>query len=259
MYHRNTLWRVIIAAILIGVFIFLGRTAAGEVLRGGIISLVSPLMRMSAGVRSFVGFGNERISEEMAKDLIRENQELIAERFKAEILQKENQELRDAFQFKKETGIDLLSTNVVLFTNELGREALVTEGGKEIGIRDGDMAIIGDRILVGIVREAGNGFSKIEIASNPMLTHEVSLLPLGVPAIAKGLGGRTFSLEFIPQDAAIDKGDLVAVFVPELGLHLFLAKVTYEKIPSASVFQEARAVLIARPELLETVFILRRR
>lgn len=258
MYYRNTLWRVIIVIIIIGIFIFLGRTAAGKVLRGGIISFVSPLMRMSAEIGSFVGFGNQRISEDMAKELVRENQKLIAERFEVEILQKENQELRDALQFKKETGINLLSANVILFTNELGREMFIVEGGKEIGIRDGDVAITGDRILVGIVREAGDGFSKIEIASNPMLSHEVRLVPLGVPAIAKGLGGRTFSLELIPQDAAINKGDLAAVFIPELSLQLLLAKVTSEKIPSSSIFQEARAVLIARPEILETVFILRR-
>ncbi|MBI2121962.1 MAG: rod shape-determining protein MreC [Candidatus Sungbacteria bacterium] len=256
--HRNTLLlRFFAAAILIGMFIFLGWTSIGGSVRGGIIYILSPLLRLSQEIGISAGFSSYRISEDMAKELAGENQELSSLRVEVEFLRKENEDLRSALGFKKESGLNLFPADVVSFANELGREFLIIAAGGEFGIREGDMAVTADRVLVGMVREADQGFSKIEIASNPLISYEVRLVPLGIPAIAKGMGGRTFSLELIPQDAAVKKGDLVAVSVPGTDEQLLLAEIASEKILSGSIFQEARAVMLLRPEFLESVLIIR--
>lgn len=249
--------KVCTSIILIGMFIFLSRIGVGDTVRSGIVFLSSPLMYVATAIKSNVGWESVQISEDTVKELIRENQELSAARFEAELLHKENQELRDALQFKKETGIDILPVNVLLFTSELGREFLLVNGGKELDIKISDVVLTSDRIMIGNVSEVGDGFSKIEIASNPLFTHEVRIIPGDVNAVAKGLGGRTFSLELIPQDAVIKIGDFVAVQIPTATASVLVAKITKESVSSGSLFKEVYAVLIAKPEFLETVFILR--
>ena len=127
--------------------------------------------------------------------------------------------------------------------------------GREAEVMVGDLVVDGRGILVGKILEVGSNFSKVSFASNAGGTFEAEISPLNVRTVARGLGGRTFSLELVPADSMLHQGDLV--LLSEIGYpKVLLGEVARVEKSGSAAFQEVGAVFLGRPEELSEVFIL---
>ena len=178
-----------------------------------------------------------------------------ANEFRIGALRRENEELRRALGFKETRGLALLGSRVIFFSRQGGREFFLADQGIESGVKAGDLVLDSWGALLGVVKRSEKGFAKVEVASNADLVFEIKILPLGVKALARGLGGRAFAIELIPQDAPVRIGDFAALLGAGQG-EMPLAEIVRVKAGGTAAFQEARAVMLARPESLDQVFIL---
>ncbi len=255
MRSKKKFLQVGLALAVVGVLIFFGNTPSGERIRSGAAVAAGPLQGGASSVRSFFGFGSA-VSGDEALRLVAENQALTARLAAFDELKAENERLRAALRFDARDPETIRGAAVTLYMKEFGREVLVVDRGTEAGFADGMAAVTADGIFVGTIREAGNGFSKIAIATDAGTAWEGELPALGGKILLKGIGGRTFSVELIPNDVPVRRGDYVNVRIPGVAARLPAAEVVSAEPQSSGAFQLVRAALIARPEMLREVFVI---
>ncbi len=245
MMFRKKVFKIIVVLALLGALIFFNEFL-------GIKSFIIRMMRPFLGTVMWVnGFGgpNQKEVKLIEQD---EHQKVLV--FELEQLKLENAVLKKALFFKEENKLSLKGARVIFYSQELGKEFLLIDQGKEAGVKLGDLVVDAEQIFMGVVKEAGDGFAKVGIASNPEETFEVEIMPWRVRALAKGLGARAFTIDLLPLDTPLRKGDLVSLLNKDK--FLLLGEIAGEKGVSGSAFKEARAVYLAHPELVREVFIL---
>jgi hypothetical protein len=133
-------------------------------------------------------------------------------------------------------------------------------------VSEGDVVLSGSDTFVGRVVRVGARDATVDIASNPGTSFEavlfagsgtstVSLAPL----LTNGLGGRAFMFDLLPNSASISPGDHIAVrHDAARNIYWLFADVVRETGSPSAPFRTGRATLLARPELLNEVFIVMR-
>lgn len=249
---------IVLAGILAVGIIFFRDSAPVRVLRTGTVVLLRPLMGASVYIGRRLGAFTSGLPGEAIQELISENERLRAKEFYEEKLREENQSLQKVLGFKEAMQARLTGARVLLYTNESGRESLLVDQGADAGIKKGDIAIDDNQVLVGEVSETADRFSTVSIASNPAMRFPVTIIPTGAGALARGIGARTIALDLIPNETPIRRGDFVARSLSNITgrLHTVLVgMVADEYAVSSGAFVNARATLLARPELLDRVFV----
>lgn len=250
---RNPVPKIIFAAILLGLLIFFSRTDFFAGTFGKATLALKPIAEAASRLR--LGLSGD-------SELAGENQRLIAENFELEALREENRSFRKALDFKEEKKIPLRGARVMYYGQEVGREFIIADQGLGAGIKKGDLAVDGNGFFVGIVESSREDTSRVDIGSNPGRTFEIDIIPSGTHALAKGIGGRAFSIELLPVDAAIAKGDFISLFgIGRSGARFSaaLGEIANIKKGGGSAFNEARAIILARPEALREVYIIESR
>lgn len=229
-----------------GGLIFYGWTGPVKKLREITVLAARPLMSVVSITRNILGSSS---AENSSQDVI------SIFRFEIEKLKQENEYLKKALRFKEENNLSLIGAHSLLYSNNVGKEYLIIDQGREAGVMEGDLVVDGKGILVGKIFEVGGNFSKVGFASNAGETFEAEILPLNVRTVARGLGGRTFSLELISADSVLHQGDLV--LLSEIGYpKVLLGQIASVERSGSVAFQEVGAVFLGRPEKLSEVFIL---
>ncbi|MBI3274105.1 MAG: rod shape-determining protein MreC [Candidatus Colwellbacteria bacterium] len=223
-------------------------------LRGAAANALLPILHYSTVIAQRFHGGGRR---EELQAIMKENQSLYAAQFELERMREENQELRRASQFAENADIKFIGADVLSYSQEFGDEFLLINQGEERGIAPGDFAVTHEGMLVGTVKERGVGFAKIGIASNAGEKFVMRIVDPPMNAIARGLGARVFALEFFTSDPLVQRGDFVYTSDEKTSHHpIIIGTVVREAVPGASLQKEARALLFARPELLNTIFII---
>lgn len=281
MAKNKTVMTAVIIVLLSGGVIFFGGTRPVRQARDAVVSFFRPMMFAAGGAGRW--FGRKSESEEVRR-LTEENERLTAESFDREKLAHDIEILESALAFRKAEDIGLIGGRVLSYTHELGREILVIDQGASAGVKKGDLVVDGYAALVGEVDDTGGLFSRVAVASNAGVSFPVFLMPAeGGSMLARGLGARAFSVELIPRSVRITQGDFVARRLPGRGarerailtasivggdpdgaegalgdLHAGDAEqgIANPSRLQRDGFASARAVLIARPETLERVFII---
>lgn len=245
MLRKNAIFKVLAAVILLGVLIFFSASGPISSLREAPFRILKPFMNAAMNLGRTLEIETADMSNEQIKTL----------NFALEELRAENQTLKQALGFKEESGLPLKGGRVLLYSREFGKEFLVIDRGEKEGIKEGDLAVDAERLLVGVVRGIGKDFAKVGIASNDGEVFEGELVPAKARVLAKGRGSRAFSLELIPQDTPIRQGDFVALVSQKRNINFLLGQVASEKTNGTAPFKKAGAVLLARPEFLKEVFV----
>ena len=243
--HSKKLLKTIVVLALLGWLIFFSRTAAVKKIREIIVKLSSPALHLTMRPRQNNDFYQKLIDE---KD--RRIKEL---EFDLQKTKTENKTLKDSLNFKSETKTPLRGARVIFYSQELGREYLLVDQGRLDGIQENSLAIDDRQNIIGTVFEAGESFSKIDIASNPGNTWEIKLTKNGVRALAEGLGSRSFVIKLIPEGTVVEKGDFLSLARGDYGSFLLAEVMSSEK--ENSNFLKIKAVIPIYPETIENIFI----
>lgn len=255
--------------LLSGAIVFFGGTRPVRLARAGAVDFFRPLMVAVGDAGRWLG--RKSVGSDEVRRLREENERLTAENFDREKLARDIGTLESAFAFRKSAGIALTGGRVLSYTRELGREILVLDQGTNAGVKDGDAVIDGYGALVGDVDDAGDNSSRVVVASNAGVTFPAFFMRGEGTVLARGLGARAFSVELIPRSVPISQGDFLARRVSGRGgrEHMILVASMVGGGPDGAGwltrgtqpdgvggFISARAVLVARPETLEYVFII---
>lgn len=243
---------IVIAVILIGLLIFFNARAPGQFLRMQIFKGVRPAMVSLHRFR--VWSGNVLVQSDSGEEAgIDAREKLSLAYAKIETLTEENNRLRSALGFKDKEKINLKGASVIYYGREFGKEYLLIDRGANEKIQKGDSVVNANGLLIGRIADVEDLFAKVSIASNREEVFDVELLPLGVKAFAKGLGGRAFSLELVAQNAVIRMGDYIMARTGQSSF--LLGDVVRMETSSTGAFKEVRGVLLSHPDREDEVFV----
>lgn len=253
--RRKLFYSIGIGMLALGL-IFLRHRAPIAFLRSGVIWILRPVFQISHTLGRHIGFSTRQPGADDLFRLQEENQRLREIEREYWMLLEKDAGLQKIVGLKEKQHVPLQGSHVLLHGNEFGKEFLMLDEGTTKKIRQGDLAIDARGVLVGVVREAGDQFAKVSVASNPGEAFEVVVAPLNVKALAKGIGNRTFSLELIPNETPVRSGDF-ALMPGRLGnTNALVGEITAVTSSGVGAFQNVWATLVARPETLDDVFII---
>lgn len=246
------------ALVLLFLLVFFRENSFVLTVRESFLVVGKPLLKLAAVFQSQKSLSGDEIAA-----LLEEERKLKADATELEALKEENQSLKNAQNFLDEKKFTTHGGRVTHLGEELGKEFMLIDLGADQGIKKGDLALDANGFFVGTVAETGDRFSKISLASNPGETFEVEIRPVHLKALARGIGGRIFSIELLPADSVVQRGDSVTLrgIEGEGGgrYSFFLGSLVNVKSSGASAFKTARALLGADPESLSSVFIVESR
>ena len=239
---KNYILKIVIIFLAAGFLIWFGKSDKGERVRGPALLAVKPFLAIGTQLRLLT---LPAVPDEP-------DNRLRALEFTLREKEDENERLKEALNFSQTAKISLIGARVLHYSREAGRELLLINAGKEQGVLAGQLVIDSDKLVVGRVHSAEDNAAIVDIASNPGNTFEVRIIPFSITVLAEGMGGRTLLLRLIPQDALIRRGDFTAL----LNGQFLLGEIARVEVNTASAFRQARAILQARPERLEEIFII---
>lgn len=258
MTRKKNTFKILVIVVFVGILIFFSNTGPIKNIRSFIVWSFGPFMKMAGKLRNAAGL-NAFWRQNLEK-IVEENQRFKTTQFEVEKLRIENSILKKTLSFKEEKKVSLKGLRVLFYAQELGKEFLLVDQGEDGGIQRGDLVVDAQGLILGKISEAGKETAKVEIASNAGQTFEVEIIPLGIKALAKGMGARIFDLELIPLDSPLKIGDFVVMLNTEKGGYvssLLMAEIASIKSSTGTIFKEGRAYLLARPEFIKEVFIIK--
>lgn len=230
-----------IILVLLGVlFIFFGAR-----IRGASLSLIFPLLRLQQYIFDTQYSGGEEratIKEKIFEEEIKNSNEEI-------------ESLRRLLSMKERIKTEVRAADVLYYGSEFGKEFLLLNQGEQAGINIGDIAVDRNNIVVGTIREVGHDFSKVSLASNEGEVFEVEFLPIHAKGLARGIGARALSIELVPADYIIKRGDFIVLFYGG-GERFYISEVAREEPNGGAALKVARSLLLAVPENLHEVLII---
>ncbi|OGN07337.1 MAG: hypothetical protein A3B86_01110 [Candidatus Yanofskybacteria bacterium RIFCSPHIGHO2_02_FULL_38_22b] len=204
-----SLFFIFLIVALLVFFIFLGSFRLGDYsasIKNIRVSFFSKINVFSSFLSKI-----ERISK-----LTKENMFLKNENTKLLSLLASQDELQDQINFLRESlDLDIFSGHKFIdarifnfqFTPE-GHHFLINKGG-ESGIKIGDIIVVSTGILLGVVDNVDEGFSRASLITNSGSKITVKVLGKNTTGIARGFLNEGLRLDFISQNDQIVEGDTI--------------------------------------------------
>lgn len=141
-----------------------------------------------------------------------ENQILLLENTALKELKTENKNLREFLNIGLREEFDLLDGKIV--GKDPSRDSILVDRGSKDGISQGLSVITPQKVVLGQVEEVYKDFSVVSLLSNKKSNFDVKIVAQDgaeekTRGAVKGEGGFKMMLNLIPQEAAIEEGDLI--------------------------------------------------
>ncbi|MGH2583018.1 MAG: rod shape-determining protein MreC [Anaerolineales bacterium] len=134
---------------------------------------------------------------------------------------------------------------------------IIINRGSDDGIRRG-MPVVSQQGLVGRVAQVSATAARVELITDPAVRVSVELEPSGVDGVLTGSISGDLIIDLIPQDAAIQAGDLV--FTSGIGgaypSNILIGQVTNVRQEATALFQNASVQPIVDFSRLEIVLVI---
>jgi len=168
--------------------------------------------------RTFWSLGNS-LSDFFAALLVRKNlreeneafqlriQELLSEKAAKRELEKENEILREALKLGLQKEFELKMAEII--GKDISQDFLLIDKGAKDGLVEDLIVITEQKVLVGKVKELYNNFSKVALVSHPETSLDVEVFEKEIEGMVRGKGNFHLSLELLPKEKEIEKGDLI--------------------------------------------------
>jgi rod shape-determining protein MreC len=235
---------------VIGLLIFFHITNFSYPVEKAIIASINPLMQglfsFSAGINSKLmdRASQEGYANELAVLKIK-NEQLNAENAKLRSLEEENDILHQILKFQRLNKNKLILGNVIskgdLITQKENSELIIDKGSKD-GVRPGLAVVGGQGNLVGKILSADESISKVSLITSEKCKIAASIQNRDKTiGVVEGNLGLTISMNFIPMNEKINKGEAVisSGLEKEIQRGLLIGHISDITAESAELWQSA--------------------
>lgn len=213
---------------------------------------LSPLQRLSSSIAT-------RISSHFACDASHDAVLDLALKAKdAELLKKENAELRTELQFIERTASPHIFANVIA-RSSLSPSLFVIDRGLNDGLVEGSAVVVEEGLIIGTLFSVQQTTATVRTLTHPEAVTAVSLLHESQTiGIVEGFEGQLMRVRFIPQDVTIEPNDLLVTsgLDPLIPPGLLVGMVNTVRMDETTPFQEAIIEPLRETRLYTHVMVL---
>jgi rod shape-determining protein MreC len=205
-------------------------------------------------------FFKPEISTADYEKLLAERNKLIAEKAELLTLRRENEDLRESLDFKKEKSYNSLMTDVVGRDPNFSNYFILNRGSSD-GVEINLPVVSPEGILVGKILKVEDRLSVMLIPTDTNFQTAAAILgdtKNSTSGLVHGERGLGIKMEFIPQEEEISEDDIVVTSGLELNMPegLVIGRVAEIKKESRDIFGEATISPLTVYENLDTVMVL---
>lgn len=232
--------------------------------------LKNTLYKISEPIQKFLWQGGGEIFSFFrailkSKDLEKEleatqlrNQELLAEITRLKALKEENEFLREALEIGLKEEFELTLANVI--SKDPFEDSIIIDLGLKEGILKGFPVITSQKVLLGVVEEVYDDFSKVFLISNRAMSFSARVQDRETKGVLKGNENFELIFDLIQREAEIEKGDILVTSVlgsvfPE---GLLIGEVKEIEKLDIEPFQRAKVEPFFDLKKIDKVFLIRR-
>jgi rod shape-determining protein MreC len=203
--------------------------------------------------RSIFSFSQLKKDQE---ELVKENQKLLLQLADLEKLKSENESLKKALGVIKSENFKLIFAHFVGF--DLNSDYAFIDEGSLAGVKNHLPLINEQKVLIGRVIEVFPQRARIRFLWSPESLIPAKVLGKDAFGLVKGNGNFEAFLEEVPREKKLEKGDLVLTsnFDKSIPANLLIGKILDFEKNDIEPFQKAKIELLAKPEKLESVFVI---
>jgi len=212
-------------------------------------------------IRSLFSFFFHQLTITSSK-ILQENTKLRKENISLQIkvrearqLEKENQDLKEALNFKSDKEFDLIGVGVLSFSPSSWQRYLLINGGADIGLEKGLLAVDQKGKLIGKITEVKKTFSHLLLVNDPNFNLSVFVGELGSGLLKGNLTGA--KILYIEEDEAIKKGDRIWVRAGSSTSAIEVGKVKSIRKGTNQLFCDITVGLASPCAFFDKVFILK--
>ncbi len=199
---------------------------------------------------------NARLTVENAA-LRREHLQLSALAGQIQKLQEENTFLRKAANMILPAGKRRIDARLSFSTSSTIRSTIVLNRGQDDGVRQGDVVISSERVLIGRVEAVFVNTARVQLITDPKFSATGRVLQNQTRGIVRGTGGDTLRFELIGHDDMIDQGSVVVSSGDDrIPAGLVIGTVSVIQPASGSIFKKVDIQPAARDIIIGPVIIL---
>lgn len=231
--------------------------------RTALITIASPfekafyMLSMKAD-ETFSFFGSIGKLRHENKELIEENNRLIAQIATLEDQRNENSVLRDQLELAPREEYGLVASFVIGQDPQKSGSWVMIDKGSKDGIQAGMPVIVGDGILIGRISETNFSSAKVALLSDSQSSVNAYDLETGAKGIIRGAYGLGLVFDMVNQTDVMEKGDTVVTSglggnVPK---GLLIGKIDETKLTDDKLFQQAVVFPRIRYSRLDVVFVI---
>lgn len=197
---------------------------------------------------------SQKISQENEK-LRNENISLQIKVRESEHLKKENENLREALNFKRDKEFDLIGVGVLSFSPSSWRRYLLINGGEDIGLEKGLLAVDEKGKLIGKITEVKKTFSHLLLVNDPNFNLSVFVGELGSGLLKGNLAGA--KILYIEEEEAIKKGERIWVRAGSSTSAIEIGRVKNIRRGASQLFCDITVKLASEGAFFDKIFILK--
>lgn len=197
---------------------------------------------------------SQKISQENEK-LRNENISLQIKVRESEHLKKENENLREALNFKRDKEFDLIGVGVLSFSPSSWRRYLLINGGEDIGLEKGLLAVDEKGKLIGKITEVKKTSSHLLLVNDPNFNLSVFVGELGSGLLKGNLAGA--KILYIEEEEAIKKGERIWVRAGSSTSAIEIGRVKNIRRGASQLFCDITVKLASEGAFFDKIFILK--
>jgi len=263
--NKKYLWKY---AAVVGLLIFLFLFKASSLFEGYFSRVVNPILKplYSLTAKLRIKFDEQTSKEDLnfqVKKLNEERNSLIEANSKLQLLEEENNVLRDQLGFLTRNKHHYVTSNVIsrgdLADSSQISETIIIDKGLHDGIYNGLGVVSGNGIIVGKIVDTKDEIAKIYLTNNPNCKLATTILgDSKTSGIVEGELGLTMKMNFIPQTANLKKDDVVVTSGLEENIPrgLVVGKVAEVKGESNDPWQSAVIEPLVNPDDLIIISVI---
>ncbi|OGN00641.1 MAG: rod shape-determining protein MreC [Candidatus Staskawiczbacteria bacterium RIFCSPLOWO2_01_FULL_40_39] len=173
--------------------------------------------------------------------LKRENLVLTSRLASREEAEEENNFLRNALKIAPRFGGEIIYADIFSSQFNFSGYDILLNKGIEGGVKDNDIVITEEGVLIGKIKKSYSGFAQVLIVNDPEFSVTAKVLGSDTAGIAKGALDKGLYFDLIVQGDSIKEGDIIVsngmdFFPPALVIGI----VSYVKTSETDIFKQVK-------------------